>query len=67
HRGGSYDIYAQKIDSSGARQWTPVNGVVICDAVGTQKSCKIVPDGSDGAIITWRNDNADWNISFFYS
>lgn len=62
HRGGSYDIYAQKIDSSGARQWTPVNGVVICDAVGTQKSCKIVPDGSDGAIITWRNDNADWNI-----
>ncbi len=62
HRAGNYDIYAQRIDSSGTRQWTPVNGVVICDAVGTQKSCKIVPDGSDGAIITWRNDNADWNI-----
>ncbi len=62
HRGGSYDIYAQRVDSSGTRQWTPVNGVVICDAVGTQKSCKIVHDGSDGAIITWRNDNADWNI-----
>jgi len=62
HRGGSYDIYAQRVDSSGVRQWTPLNGVVICDVVSTQRSCKIVPDGSDGAIITWRNDGADWNI-----
>ena len=62
HRGGSYDIYAQRVDSSGVRLWTPENGVVICDTVGTQKSCKIVSDGSSGAIITWRNDNSDWNI-----
>jgi len=62
HRGGSYDIYAQRVDSSGARQWTPLNGVVICDVVSTQRYNKIVPDGSDGAIITWRNDGTDWNI-----
>ncbi len=62
HRGGSYDIYAQRVDSSGVRLWTPENGIVICDTTGTQKSCKIISDGSSGAIITWRNTNSDWNI-----
>ena len=62
HRAGSYDIYAQRTDSSGLRQWTPLNGIVICEAAGTQRSCKIVRDGSSGAIISWRNDNDDWSI-----
>lgn len=62
HRGSSYDIYAQRVDSLGIRQWTPLNGIVICDVGGTQRSCKIVSDGSRGGIISWRNDNADWSI-----
>lgn len=47
-----YDIYAQKIDASGAAQWT-ANGVVICNAVNTQNNARIESDGSNGAIIGW--------------
>ena len=53
YRGGvAYDIYAQRVDSSGAPKWT-ANGVAICTATGFQSHPKILPDGSGGAIITW--------------
>jgi hypothetical protein len=53
YRGGvTYDIYAQRVDSSGAPKWT-ANGVAICTATGFQSHPKILPDGSGGAIITW--------------
>jgi hypothetical protein len=48
-----YDIYAQKIDASGATQWT-ANGVVICNAVNTQNNARIESDGANGAIIGWQ-------------
>ncbi|MES2515680.1 MAG: T9SS type A sorting domain-containing protein [Bacteroidota bacterium] len=47
-----YDIYAQKVDASGATQWT-ANGVVICNAVNTQNNPRIESDGANGAIIGW--------------
>jgi len=55
----SLDIYAQRVDSSGNRQWEhptipgDYNGVPICTAAGEQQSPEITPDGSGGAIITW--------------
>ena len=48
----NFDIYAQKIDSSGVVQWTE-NGVAICNATGSQVTPIIENDGSGGAIITW--------------
>jgi hypothetical protein len=51
-RSGLYDIYAQRINSSGAVQWT-ANGVAICSATNDQNNSKITSDGSGGAIITW--------------
>jgi len=53
-RGGTYDIYAQRVNSAGAVQWT-ANGVVICAAADAQESPYIVSDGSSGAIITWQD------------
>jgi hypothetical protein len=47
-----YDIYAQKLDASGAAQWT-ADGVVICNAINTQNNPRIEPDGANGAIIGW--------------
>ncbi len=47
-----FDIYAQRINSSGAAQWT-ANGVAICSAADQQRFPKITTDGSNGAIITW--------------
>ncbi len=58
-----YDIYAQRINSSGTALWA-ANGVVICNAINTQNNPRIEPDGSNGAIIGWtdkRNAN-DNNI-----
>jgi hypothetical protein len=49
-----YDIYAQRVNASGAVQWT-TDGVAICTAASTQQSPTIVSDGAGGAIITWHD------------
>ncbi len=60
-RSGSYDIYAQRVNASGAVQW-PDSSVAICTATGDKQRPILVSDGSGGAIITWddaRSDIAD--------
>jgi hypothetical protein len=52
---GNYDIYAQRVDSSGIPQWI-TNGVTICADSSSQMPPQIVADGSGGAIITWRDN-----------
>lgn len=46
------DIYAQKVDASGAIQWGE-NGVTICSAPSGQTSPVAASDGAGGAIIAW--------------
>jgi hypothetical protein len=53
-RVGTNDIYAQRIDATGAVQWT-LDGRIVCSAVVHQFSPELVPDGAGGAIITWRD------------
>jgi len=53
--GVDYDIYAQKLNSSGVRQWTD-SAVLVCSATGHQAHPQLVTDGSGGAIITWYDD-----------
>ena len=62
-RSGTYDIYAQRVDSSGAPQWA-ADGVAICTASDWQRDPAIVSDGSGGAIIAWedRRSGTDWDI-----
>ncbi|MBF0634165.1 MAG: FG-GAP repeat protein [Nitrospinae bacterium] len=59
YRGGTgyYNIYAQRINSSGAVQWT-ADGVGISTAAGVQMSPTITGDGSGGAIITWMDSRS---------
>jgi hypothetical protein len=47
-----YDIYSQRINSSGIVQWTP-NGIPITSLTSGQYNPTILGDGSGGAIITW--------------
>ncbi len=49
-----YDIYAQKINASGAIVWTS-GGVPVCYDAAFQVEPKIEPDGSAGAIIVWQD------------
>ena len=58
------DIYAEKVDSNGAPQWSPVarDGAVVCQMISSVHSPEIISDNSGGCIITWddtRSDNDD--------
>ncbi len=58
------NIYAQRIDASGAAQWA-ANGVVICSATGNQNTPFIAPVGFGDNIIVWsdnRVSTSDRNI-----
>ncbi|CAN5886400.1 hypothetical protein BH11BAC4_BH11BAC4_06730 [soil metagenome] len=46
------DIYAQRINTSGISQWT-ANGIVVCDAAGTQAEPQLAARTSGGAIMLW--------------
>lgn len=55
------DIYAQRLNASGNRVWSPADGVPICTALEDQGDgvdryqLAIVSDGAGGAIITWKD------------
>jgi|GEM_PF-712687 len=56
-RGGTSDIYAQRINGYGVAQWT-TNGVVVSNATGNQKSPRIAHDGSGNFVVTWTDDRS---------
>jgi hypothetical protein len=61
-RSGNNDVYAQRVNSSGAVQWT-ANGTALCTAIGNQQYPEIVPDGAGGAIVTWYDPRSgNWDI-----
>ncbi|HEU4929734.1 MAG TPA: hypothetical protein VFU38_07875, partial [Candidatus Krumholzibacteria bacterium] len=49
------DIFAQRVNSAGAVQWT-VNGLVVSDSPANQVSPQIVSDGVGGAVIVWQDE-----------
>ncbi len=51
------DLYAQHVTAAGAPTWG-LNGVVVCDAAGTQTSPALVRDGGAGAIAIWRDQRS---------
>jgi len=51
-RNGGYDIYGQRINASGAAQWT-ANGEPVCDSGQNQTTVQVIEDGSGGAVIAW--------------
>lgn len=58
--GGYSDVYAQKINSSGASQWT-IDGNVVCTNFAAQYSPTITNVGSQGAIMAWYDYRANNN------
>jgi hypothetical protein len=51
-------IYAQRVNGSGATQWT-TDGVQICAALYNENVPAIAPDGAGGAVLTWQDTRAD--------
>ena len=60
----NYDIYAQRIDSAGAPQWT-ANGVALCTAAGAQIDATIISDGAGGAIVSWQDNRSGTNYDIY--
>ncbi|MCX5753017.1 MAG: hypothetical protein NTW97_05145, partial [Candidatus Krumholzibacteria bacterium] len=59
-RGASFsNIYAQRLDTAGAIQWT-ADGVAVCPTASAQLLPRVAPDGSGGAIIAWM-DTRRWS------
>jgi hypothetical protein len=60
-RNGYSDIYAQRIDVSGAKLWGE-GGIAVCKATKNQTFPQVVSVGSNEVIVAWqdyRNDTAD--------
>jgi predicted lipoprotein with Yx(FWY)xxD motif len=55
--GYDWNIYAQRISSSGTVQWT-ANCVALCTAGGWQMSPHLIADGAGGAIVTWTDERS---------
>jgi hypothetical protein len=59
----NYDIYTQRVKSTGHTQWT-TNGAPVCTAAEDQRSPLVVSGSSSGAIIAWQDarGNTDYDI-----
>jgi hypothetical protein len=53
--GSNSDIYAQRVDSTGALRWNGGGntGLAVCTASGFQQLPNVVADGAGGAIFAW--------------
>lgn len=51
---GNWDIYAQKLNSSGATQWT-AGGVAVCTAVNNQINPRLGTTGNGNTTYTWQD------------
>ena len=62
--GAGYDVYAQRLNSSGAAQWT-ANGIQVCALTGNQSAIDMTTENiTDGVIITWK-DGRNTNVNIY--
>jgi len=62
-RGGTPDIYAQRVLAGGAARWTE-NGVAVCEEGGDQLEPGCAADGWGGVIVAWQDarNGSDYDI-----
>ncbi|HUN65453.1 MAG TPA: hypothetical protein VMW43_05080 [Bacteroidota bacterium] len=58
--GSDYDLYMQRIDSSGHAQWAD-GGIAVCPAVHDQINPSILADGRGGGIVAWEDSRSSYN------
>jgi hypothetical protein len=62
--GTTADIYAQRVNSTGAVQWT-ATGIIICTSANDQIKSQLVSDGNNGAYITWEDHRNAGNSDIY--
>ena len=58
------DIYAQRVDNMGRRQWLE-SGLLVCQADNTQMRVQIVSDGAGGFIAVWIDSRSVTNYDIY--
>jgi len=53
-RSGAKDIFAQRLDATGARSWNS-GGVPVCTSSGNQMFPRLASDGQGGALVAWQD------------
>jgi len=61
---GTADIYAQRVNSTGAVQWT-ATGIIICTSSGDQIKSQLTSDGNSGAYIVWEDHRNAGNSDIY--
>lgn len=62
--GAGYDVYAQRLNSSGAKQWN-TNGIPVCALNGNQSAIDMTTESiTDGIIISWK-DARNTNVNIY--
>jgi predicted lipoprotein with Yx(FWY)xxD motif len=64
YRTHDYDIYAQRVDSSGTPQWAGT-GLAVCNAEGDQIGPPMIGDGCGGAILAWMDYRSTSNYDIY--
>ena len=64
-RNGDYDVYAQRINASGAAQWT-ANGVFLCVVPWEQMDIQLLPRSAGGAFVAWSDMRNGYSIDIYY-
>lgn len=61
-RNGKWDLYAQRIDGSGALQWA-AGDVAVSTAAGNKFFPRLISDGGGGAVALWQDQrNGSWDL-----
>lgn len=60
-RGTSFDIYAQRIVSTGSSLWQ-ANGIVVCDEANDQTIPELISDKAGGCIMVWNDKRAEEDL-----
>jgi hypothetical protein len=60
------DIYAQRLDASGAPAW-PADGVAVCGAPDAQRNVDLVSDGAGGAVLAWEDNRGGQGYEDIYA
>ena len=60
-----WNIYAQRVDASGARSWR-ADGIAVCAGAGQQCAPRLISDGAQGAIVAWEDHReVGWNSRIY--
>lgn len=59
------DIHAQRIDATGASQWT-ADGLAVCTVTNDQQEPTIAVDGAGGAFVCWQDLRSGTNTDIYF-